>query len=68
MIIIYVNRFEIHNKPSITFILTNAVYGGRGMQEMNGFGEWERFDEVSSLIRIIRQLDFYPDLDLQEFF
>ena len=28
---------------------------------------WVRFDEVSSLIRMQRTLDFYPPLDLEAF-
>ena len=29
---------------------------------------WKRFEEISSLIRIKAELNFYPDLDLKEFF
>ena len=29
---------------------------------------WKRFEEISNLIRIKKQISFYPDLDLKEFF
>ena len=29
---------------------------------------WKRFEEISNLIRIKKQLAFYPDLDPKEFF
>ena len=62
-------RLPILNTKPFDFINKVRYLSRRCVSMENARTEyWKRFEEISSLIRIKKQLVFYPDLDPKEFF